>query len=101
MRLVTFSTRCAEGAHPRKAEVAHRARAEEVIDFLDLERAVLADDSVVMRLMFERERRRQQVLGADTPAASGDLSRSVDYSAIYEQVRFLARHGRWRDHSDR
>lgn len=53
--------------------------------------------------IFAWERRRTQPLDIEIalcldlePAASGDLSRSVDYSAIYEQVRFLARHGRWR-----
>ena len=28
-------------------------------------------------------------------AASGDLSRSVDYAAIVDQVQFIAQHGRW------
>jgi FolB domain-containing protein len=28
-------------------------------------------------------------------AASGDLGRSVDYSAILDQVQFIAQHGRW------
>jgi FolB domain-containing protein len=53
--------------------------------------------------IFAWERRRTQALeieiglGLDLePAEGGDLARSVDYSAIYEQVRFLARHGRWR-----
>lgn len=53
--------------------------------------------------IFAWERRRTQPLEVEVqlcldlePAAAGDLSCSVDYSAIYEQVRFLARHGRWR-----
>lgn len=53
--------------------------------------------------IFAWERRRTQSLEVDValsldlePAEGGDLSRSVDYSAIYEQVRFLAHHGRWR-----
>lgn len=53
--------------------------------------------------IFAWERRRTQPLEVEIgleldlePAESGDLSRSVDYSAIYEQVRFLTRHGRWR-----
>jgi dihydroneopterin aldolase len=29
-------------------------------------------------------------------AAAGDLSRSVDYAAIVDQVQFIAQHGRWR-----
>lgn len=53
--------------------------------------------------IFAWERRRTQALEVDIelfldlePASGGDLTLSVDYSVIYEQVRFLARHGRWR-----
>lgn len=53
--------------------------------------------------IFAWERRRTQPLEVELglaldlePAEGGDLSLSVDYSAIYEQVRFLTRHGRWR-----
>lgn len=53
--------------------------------------------------IFAWERRRTQALEVDLvlfldlePASKGDLAHSVDYSVVYEQVRFLARHGRWR-----
>jgi dihydroneopterin aldolase len=53
--------------------------------------------------IFAWERRRTQALEVELelfldlePASAGDLAKSVDYSIIYEQVRFLARHGRWR-----
>lgn len=37
-------------------------------------------------------------LGVDLDAcgSSGDLSKSVDYAAVADQVRFIAQHGRWR-----
>ncbi|HEY8943593.1 MAG TPA: dihydroneopterin aldolase [Polyangiaceae bacterium] len=53
--------------------------------------------------IFAWERRRTQALEVELEmfldleqASRGDLALSVDYSVIYEQVRFLARHGRWR-----
>lgn len=53
--------------------------------------------------LLERERRNPQqldvelALGLDLDgAAGGDLSQSVDYAAVADQVHFLAAHGRWR-----
>jgi FolB domain-containing protein len=48
------------------------------------------------------ERRQEQTLELELAmnldldrAAAGDLGRSVDYSAILDQVQFIAQHGRW------
>jgi FolB domain-containing protein len=50
----------------------------------------------------EWERREAQTLELELAmnldldrAAAGDLGRSVDYSAILDQVQFIAQHGRW------
>lgn len=53
--------------------------------------------------IFAWERRRTQALRIDLdlfvnlePASGGSLCNTVDYAVVYEQVRFLARYGRWR-----
>ncbi len=53
--------------------------------------------------LFDWEQRSSQTLAVKlsmglnlNQAASGDLARSVDYSATLEQIQFIAQHGRWR-----
>jgi dihydroneopterin aldolase len=53
--------------------------------------------------MYDWERRKAQALVAEVgmaldldEAAGGDLSASVDYAAVLDQIGFIAVHGRWR-----